>query len=127
VSRQRVRPSTSGPGPIPHSEAFGMTAAFFAGSPSGLISARREITLIFIPTPVVGGSVMNWDEHAKNRNAVPMEALLPYENQHVAWSLDGTQILAGDADPLHLVARLKDAGYPSDGYVLSFVSFDTEW
>ena len=70
---------------------------------------------------------MIWEEHVKNRNAVPIEELLPYENQHVAWSLDGTHILAGDTDPLRLVARLTDAGHPSDGYVLSFVSFDTDW
>ena len=71
---------------------------------------------------------MTWDEgRLKNRNAVPMEELLPYENQHVAWSLDGTHILAGDADPLRLVSRLKEAGYGSEDCVLSFVSFDTDW
>jgi len=69
---------------------------------------------------------MNWNEHVKNRNAIPREELLPYENQYVAWSLDGTRILAGDKDPLQLVARLAAAGYRSDDYVLSSVSFEAE-
>jgi len=70
---------------------------------------------------------LNWSEHVKNRNAVPMEALLPYENQYVAWSLDGTHILAGDRDPLKLVARLTAEGYHSDDYILSSVCFQPEW
>ncbi len=70
---------------------------------------------------------LNWNEHVTNRNAVPIERLLPYENQHVAWSLDGTHIIDGDADPLRLVARLTAAGHPTDGYVLSFVSFDSDF
>ena len=69
---------------------------------------------------------MNWDEHAKNRNAVPYEELLKYENQYVAWSLDGTRILAGNRDPLQLVAQLTAAGYRSDDYVLSSVAFGSE-
>ncbi len=69
---------------------------------------------------------MNWNEHVKNRNAVPVEELLPYENQYVAWSLDGTRILAGDRDPLKLVAKLTAAGHRSDDYVLSSVSFGSE-
>jgi len=48
---------------------------------------------------------------------------LPYEEQPVAWSLDGTRILAGDTDPLRLVARLTAEGYRSNEYILSFVSF----
>jgi len=70
---------------------------------------------------------MNWSEHVKNRNAVPIEQLLPYENKHVAWSADGTHILAGDTDPLRLVAWLKEAGIGPEDCVLSFVSFDSEF
>jgi hypothetical protein len=76
--------------------------------------------------PVVGESAMNWAEHAKNRNAVPIDELLPYENQYVAWSLDGTRILAGDRDPVQLVAKLTAAGHRSDDYVLSSVGFEAE-
>jgi hypothetical protein len=69
---------------------------------------------------------MNWAEHAKNRAALPDADLAKYAGQHVAWSLDGSRILGGDADPLKLVADLRDQGYRSEDYVLSFVDFDTE-
>jgi hypothetical protein len=68
---------------------------------------------------------MNWAEHVKNRNAFPLGELEKYEGQHVAWSLDGTRILAGHEDPLRLNAALEAAGYRSDAYVLSFVAFDS--
>jgi hypothetical protein len=64
---------------------------------------------------------MNLSEHIQNRNQFPQEELRKYENQHVAWSLDGTNILGGDTDPLRLVGRLNAAGYDSAQYVLSFV------
>jgi hypothetical protein len=64
---------------------------------------------------------MNLSEHIQNRNRVPQEDLRKYENQHVAWSIDGTRILDGDTDPIRLVARLKAAGYDSGQFVLSFV------
>ncbi len=68
---------------------------------------------------------MNWAEHVKNRNAFPFEELEKYEGQHVAWSLDGTRILAGHADPLQLRTALEEAGYRPGDYVLSFVAFDS--
>lgn len=68
---------------------------------------------------------MIWDEHTKNRSRFPLEELAKYEGQHVAWSLDGTRILAGDADPLKLMAKLKAAGYKSDDCILSFVACET--
>lgn len=70
---------------------------------------------------------MNWVEHVKNRNAVPLQELLKYEGQHVAWSIDGAHVLAGDEDPLKLIAKLQAAGHKSDDYVLSFVDFESEF
>jgi hypothetical protein len=68
---------------------------------------------------------MIWAEHVKNRSAYPFGDLLKYEGQHVAWSLDGKHILAGDPDPVKLIAALTEAGYAADQYVLSYVDFDT--
>lgn len=70
-------------------------------------------------------TAMNWNEHVKNRGAFPHEELLKYEGQHVAWSLDGKRILAGDKDPMRLLAKLNAAGHTSDDYILSFVDFDS--
>ena len=50
---------------------------------------------------------MNLSEHIQNRNQFRHAELRVYENQHVAWSLDGRRILDGDRDPLRLVARLQ--------------------
>ena len=69
---------------------------------------------------------MIWNEHVKNRSAFPPEELAKYEGQHVAWSLDGTRILAGHADPLALVASLRAAGYTSDDFILSYVESESE-
>jgi hypothetical protein len=68
---------------------------------------------------------MDWDQHVKNRNAFPYEELLKYEGQNVAWSLDGSRILAGAADPVQLIAALKAAGYTPEDYVLSVVDLDS--
>jgi hypothetical protein len=54
---------------------------------------------------------MRPDQFAKGRNAFPSEELDRYTGQHVAWSPDGTPILASDPDPLKLLATLKELGY----------------
>ena len=64
-------------------------------------------------------------KHIENRNEFPVEELLKYEGKYVAWSLDGTRILAGDKDPLRLDASLTAAGFKPDDYVLSFVEFES--
>ncbi len=70
---------------------------------------------------------MNWNEHVKNRSRFPPEELTKFEGQHIAWSLDGTRILAGHEDPTKLVTELLAAGYRSDDFVLSFVDSDSEF
>jgi hypothetical protein len=54
---------------------------------------------------------VNLEQFAKNRNAFPADALGRYAGQHIAWSPDGTRILASDPDPLKVLAAVKGLGY----------------
>jgi hypothetical protein len=54
---------------------------------------------------------MSLEQFVKNRNAFSPEDLESYSGQHVAWSPDGTRILASDPDPLKVLAAVKALGY----------------
>jgi hypothetical protein len=54
---------------------------------------------------------MSLEEFVKNRNAFPADELDQYTGQHVAWTADGTRILASDPDPLKVLAAVKALGY----------------
>ena len=54
---------------------------------------------------------MNLEQFVRNRNAFPADKLNRYAGQQVAWSPDGTGILASDRDPLKVLAVVKDLGY----------------
>jgi hypothetical protein len=54
---------------------------------------------------------MNLEQFIKNRNAFPADELNRYAGEHVAWSPDGTGILASNRDPLKVLAAVKDLGY----------------
>jgi hypothetical protein len=71
---------------------------------------------------------MSLEQFVRNRNAFPAEELNRYCGQHVAWSPDGTRILASDPDPLKVIAAVKALGYnpaetpiedipPEDGFL----------
>jgi hypothetical protein len=53
---------------------------------------------------------MSLEQFVKNRNAFPADELIRFTGQHVAWSPDGTRILASDPDPLKLLAAVKVVG-----------------
>lgn len=57
----------------------------------------------------------------ENRNKLPAEELLKYAGQHVAWSRDGTRILAGDLELSGAIAKLQAAGFHSSEVVWSWV------
>ena len=46
----------------------------------------------------------------ENQRKFPAEELLRYQGQHIAWSWDGSRILAADADRRALAQKLHDAG-----------------
>lgn len=48
--------------------------------------------------------------YSQNRSRVPPEQMRPYAGQHVAWSPDGTRILAHGADLDEVIAKLKAIG-----------------
>ena len=51
----------------------------------------------------------------KNRESFPLDELAKYEGKWVAFSPDGTKIVAADADLLALDQHVRDAGFnPSD-------------
>jgi hypothetical protein len=54
---------------------------------------------------------MNLEQFVKNRNAFPADELERYAGQHIAWSPDGTQILAHDPDPLKVLDAVMALGY----------------
>jgi hypothetical protein len=54
---------------------------------------------------------MNLAEFVKNRNACSHDLLNQHVGQHVAWSPDGTRILASDHDPLKVLAAVRSLGY----------------
>jgi hypothetical protein len=64
---------------------------------------------------------MDMQEFDKNRTAFPPEELLPYRGQYIAWSHDGTRIIAGDKDGIKLDDTVKAMGYDPSEVVFSSV------
>jgi hypothetical protein len=54
---------------------------------------------------------MSLEQFVNNRNAFPADELNRYTGQHVAWSPDGTRILASDPDPMKVITAVKALGY----------------
>lgn len=57
----------------------------------------------------------------KNRLAFPPEELLQYRGQCIAWSPDGTRIIASHKDELRLDAIIRDLGYDPAEILVSTV------
>lgn len=66
--------------------------------------------------PWVDGALLN-----ENRNKFPREELLRYAGKHVAWSLDGTQILASGNTFAEVDKNLIAAGIDPSRVVHSYV------
>ena len=59
-----------------------------------------------------------WDE---NRSKVPPEQLLPYAGQHVAWSANGTTIVASGSDIPSLERNLVALGIDPTEVVFGYI------
>jgi hypothetical protein len=64
---------------------------------------------------------MDIDEFNKNRAAFPIEELLRYRGQYIAWSPDGIRIIASDPDGLKLDDTVRALGYDPAQILFSLV------
>jgi hypothetical protein len=60
-------------------------------------------------------------EYFKNRQNFPLDELAKYAGQHIAWSWDGSQILASGADEEEVEQKLIAAGVDPSRVVFSYV------
>jgi hypothetical protein len=69
------------------------------------------------------------NEFRRNQSQFPREELEKYNGQYVAWSHDGTRILAAHADPEQLDAMLVAAGYNPGDILVAVVAVpdDIAW
>ena len=66
------------------------------------------------------------NEFRRNQSRVPLAELEKYNGQYVAWSEDGSRILAADADPLRLHALLCAAGHDPATTLISCIVLPEE-
>jgi hypothetical protein len=64
---------------------------------------------------------MDPQQHYHNRAEFPPEELAKYVGQYVAWSADGTRILASDEDSLRLMATIDGMGIDRGETVIGYV------
>jgi hypothetical protein len=64
---------------------------------------------------------MNWHEFNKNRAAIPPEELQQYRGQFIAWSPDGSRIIASDQDGRKLDETVRASGYDPGKILFSMV------
>src|SRR5437867_1033414 len=60
-------------------------------------------------------------EFVRNRDHFPVEALLPYAGQHVAFSADGTRVMAHGLDYEAVFLQLQKLGVPSSDVVFDYI------
>lgn len=66
------------------------------------------------------------NEFRRNQNRFPREELQKYNGQYVAWSADGTRVLAADLDSVKLDTWLRAAGYNPAEILVSLVAIPEE-
>jgi Family of unknown function (DUF5678) len=71
---------------------------------------------------------MNFDpeSHYRNRSHLPEAELAKYYGKEVAWSLDGTRIIASGDDPRQVCAAALAAGLRSEEVVIAYIPFPEE-
>ena len=64
---------------------------------------------------------MNLQLFQKNRQQFPPAEFAKYAGKYVAWSTDGTSILACDEDELRLARAVQEAGYNTAEVLIAYV------
>ncbi|MBV9123859.1 MAG: hypothetical protein JO112_10920 [Planctomycetes bacterium] len=67
------------------------------------------------------GGIPDLSRFLANRDLIPWEKLQPYVGQYVAWTLDGTRIVASAPDRETLGLKLQQAGFNSSQVVHEYV------
>jgi len=70
--------------------------------------------------------MMNMQEYLKNRSAFPHDELDKFAGKYVAWSPDGTRILASADDLVKLSALVDATGYDSAEIVMEPIPLPDE-
>lgn len=66
------------------------------------------------------------EDHYQNRAQYPPAELAKHYGKEVAWSLDGSRIVASGDDPMEVCAAVQQAGLKSDEVVLAYVPYPDE-
>jgi hypothetical protein len=61
-----------------------------------------------------------WRTYVTNRGQAAQEEARQYPNQWIAWSADGTRIVAHHPDPLEVAKMIEAAGLDSEEVILAF-------
>jgi hypothetical protein len=61
-----------------------------------------------------------WRVYVSNRSLAAQEEARKYPDQWIAWSADGTRIVAHHADPLEAIKLVKAAGLDTEDVVMAF-------
>ena len=69
---------------------------------------------------------MDMQEYLRNRRQFPHDELARYAGKYVAWSPDGTRIIASDEDPLKVVAAVDGSGYDPAEVVMEPIPYPNE-
>jgi WD40-like Beta Propeller Repeat len=72
-------------------------------------------------TPRRAAAILDMSQFIKNQHAFPPEDLLQYRGQYIAWSPDGSQVIASDKDFLKLDDTVQALGYDPSQTLISTV------
>ncbi len=62
------------------------------------------------------------NEFRRNQSRFPRAELEKYNGQYVAWNHDGTGIVAADADPIRVDAKIRAVGLDPGEILVAFVA-----